>query len=267
VLKDYIATKEISDDDEISFVESYWSDKFAGLLPDAEKIGSLARREEYRRIEPYLGRLPRGARVMDAGCGAGEWTVFLASKGYDVVGMDISRSLIGELNRKFPNLNFVRGDIRATGLPADGFDALISWGVFEHFEVGLSPGLKEAWRILKPGGMIFASVPFANRRQRRRRDSDLRKQTAAGIRNCRFYQWRITRAEFAFELALAGFQARDILPIGKDEGLRRMLAHDLHLRLEPGSLLETLLLRVLSMIIPASYVSHMLLAIGEKGSS
>ena len=45
-----------------------------------------------------LSRLPddlRGARVLDAGCGAGQMTAELAARGADVVAVDISPSLIG----------------------------------------------------------------------------------------------------------------------------------------------------------------------------
>ena len=54
------------------------------------------------------------------------------------------------------------GDILDIPYPDGYFDAYISMGVVEHFEGGPLPPLKEAHRVLKPGGLIFVSTPTVN---------------------------------------------------------------------------------------------------------
>ncbi len=79
-----------------------------------------------------LSRLPddlRGARVLDAGCGAGQMTAELAARGADVVAVDISPSLIGIAQARLPEIHlphveFIAGDMLADTLGR--FDAVIA---------------------------------------------------------------------------------------------------------------------------------------------
>ena len=51
-------------------------------------------RPEYRVMAPYLRQLPPSARMLDGGCGLGEWTVNLSRLGYRVLGLDISEETV-----------------------------------------------------------------------------------------------------------------------------------------------------------------------------
>ena len=59
-----------------------------------------------------LTALPRGARVIDLGCGSGTFTALLAQAGYDCVGVDISAKLLEVGRRKHPHIEFVAGPAR-----------------------------------------------------------------------------------------------------------------------------------------------------------
>src|SRR5690606_19977165 len=116
---------------------------------------------------------------------------------YRVIGLDISRETIATLQRLFPEAEFAVRDIRQTALPESSVDLYYSWGVFEHFEEGLQRCIGEAFRVLRPGGVLVITVPFENLRQRwlHRR----RKPVAAGP-GLRFYQWRLRPEELREEL-------------------------------------------------------------------
>jgi magnesium-protoporphyrin O-methyltransferase len=76
-------------------------------------------RDKMRAV--MLGRLPsdlRGARVLDAGCGAGQMTAELAARGADVTAVDISPALVEIARSRLPQdlshrVTFAAGDMTA----------------------------------------------------------------------------------------------------------------------------------------------------------
>ena len=255
-------------EDEAAFVERYWTGvwKERDQAPD---LSLLERREEYRIMRPFLARLAPGSRILDGGCGLGEWTVFLTQKGFDTVGLDLSATVVDRLKGRFPSCRFVRGDVRQTGFEAGSFAACFSWGAFEHFENGLGECLAEAHRLLRPGGWLFISVPFDNWRHILRDSRPLERwdtgfDPAAGYRQPhRFYQWRFTRPELKRELELHGFRAELVTPISKLQGVGRWLQWDFRV-VRPNTRAYFLARRAFAAIMPASYISHMLLAVAER---
>ncbi|SDW07698.1 magnesium protoporphyrin IX methyltransferase [Roseicitreum antarcticum] len=87
-----------------------------------------------------LAQLPddlRGARVLDAGCGAGPMSVALAERGADVLGVDISPALLEVATRRTPDalrprITFCAGDM----LDADhgAFDYIVAMDSLIHYE-------------------------------------------------------------------------------------------------------------------------------------
>jgi ubiquinone/menaquinone biosynthesis C-methylase UbiE len=161
--KDYIAAEEPADH-ETEFVEKYWTGVWEQEGGPQGLINRIPRKDEYRVMAPYMANLPKGARVLDGGCGLGDWVLAFQREGFSVVGLDLSRKTVEQLKARFPETEFMAGDIRETGFPDGSFDAYFSWGVIEHFESGPQDCLREAWRILKPGGLLFISVPMDNLR-------------------------------------------------------------------------------------------------------
>ena len=150
-------------------------------------------------MAPYLAQLPKGARILDGGCGLGDWTLCLARQGFSVAGLDLSRQTVAQLKSRFPEAEFVDGDIRRTVFSDNSFDAYFSWGVFEHFEAGLQDCVREAYRIVKPGGWLFITVPMDNLRLAMLAATNSSIPVPEGRQ--RFYQWRLTRPELQRELA------------------------------------------------------------------
>ena len=268
--KDYIpVTSDNSGLPDVVLVERHWTAIWQQNQADPAVLATrIAQREEYRLMSPYLKQLKPDDRILDAGCGLGEWTIFLSDQGYDVYGVDISRQTISWLNHQFPQYNFLSADIRHLSFPDRFFDAYFSWGVFEHFEEGLGGCINEAWRVLKLGGYLFISVPFHNWRHILR---DARPLSRWGIgydsqkgysSPMRFYQWRLTIPELEQELAMRGFRVLKIRPISVQEGLRRALHHDFHLK--HGSFANRAVGRLLHRISPRRWFGHMLMAIAQK---
>jgi SAM-dependent methyltransferase len=76
--------------------------------------------------------VPRGARILDAGCGTGRVGGFLAAAGHDVVGVDLDPELIAVARHDHPRSRWLVGDLATLDLPAAGipagFDAAICVG-------------------------------------------------------------------------------------------------------------------------------------------
>src|SRR3954453_21418826 len=76
--------------------------------------------------------LPRGSRVLHAGCGPGRIGGYLASVGHDVVGVDVDPVLIDAAASDHPGPRWVVGDLAELDLSAGGkpqrFDAIVCAG-------------------------------------------------------------------------------------------------------------------------------------------
>lgn len=267
--KDYLPVSDAAlAADETAFVEQYWTNNWKENT-QAHDVSALADREEYQLMRPFIERLPRGSRILDGGCGLGEWTVFFGQQGLDAVGLDLSAETVRLLQTRFPERQFAHGDIRHTGFPDGSFNACFAWGTFEHFESGLGDCLNEVHRLLPPGGLLVMSVPFQNWRHTLRDRRPLARWDAGfdprdGYRQPhRFYQWRFTRTELQRELELRGFRTHLVAPIGKSAGVGRWLQWDFPIA-RKGTRVFAIARRLFSMILPASYVSHMLLAVAER---
>ena len=124
-----------------------------------EEVAACSRRS----IEPYfLAHLPKDAPILEAGCGLGSWVVYLSDRGYDIAGIDNDASVIDRLKGWRPTLNVRCGDIRKLPYEDNALAAVISLGVMEHFQEGCGDAMKEAHRVLRPGGLLFFAVPMNN---------------------------------------------------------------------------------------------------------
>lgn len=75
---------------------------------------------------------PRGARILDAGCGPGRLGSHLTAAGHHVVGVDVDPVLIAAAEQDHPGPTWLVGDLAELDLPARGitepFDVIVSAG-------------------------------------------------------------------------------------------------------------------------------------------
>lgn len=124
-----------------------------------EEIAACRRRSIERLFLEYL---PRNASILEAGCGLGAWVVYLGDRGYDIAGIDHDENVVTRLKDWRPSLNVSRGDIRELPYADGSLGAVLSLGVMEHFEEGCGAAMKETHRVLRPGGLLFFTVPMNN---------------------------------------------------------------------------------------------------------
>jgi len=129
--------------------------------------------EQFGPIDIYLfdqllrGRITTGMRVLDAGCGSGRNLVFLMRERFEVWGMDVNAEAIARLRqlaaRLAPTLGASRFQVGPVeSMPhADGsMDAVISSAVlhFARDDAHWRAMVHEMWRVLAPGGILFARL-------------------------------------------------------------------------------------------------------------
>lgn len=100
----------------------------------AERFRIMAREGKDLDGEARLvdAMLPRGARILDAGCGPGRVGAALAERGHTVVGVDVDPVLIRAANADHPGPIWLTGDLADLDLPARGitrpFDLVVCAG-------------------------------------------------------------------------------------------------------------------------------------------
>ena len=80
--------------------------------------------------------VPRGSRILDAGCGPGRVGGRLAALGHQVVGVDLDPALIAEAEIQFPGVPWLTRDLSTLDLAGEGLPD----GVAEPFDVIVSAG-------------------------------------------------------------------------------------------------------------------------------
>ncbi|HYJ86795.1 MAG TPA: class I SAM-dependent methyltransferase [Pyrinomonadaceae bacterium] len=115
------------------------------------------RQEEFQTIMEYL---PRTGLVLEAGCSFGHVAEYFRVSGYQVVGLDYVFDSLAVGRQKAPALTVTQGDIHSLPFADNSLGGYLSFGVLEHFEFGPMPALREAFRVLKPHGVIAVTMPL-----------------------------------------------------------------------------------------------------------
>ncbi len=133
----------------------------------------LTLHEHFGLIDIYLfdqllrGNIRPGMRILDAGCGYGRNLVYLLREGYEVFGVDANPEAIAEMRHLaaslaplLPATNFRAEHIEAMSFP-DAFADVVLLNAVLHFaatDLHFEAMLHGAWRVLKPGGLLFCRL-------------------------------------------------------------------------------------------------------------
>ncbi len=105
--------------------------------------------------------LPPGARILDLCCGQARHAAPLRAAGFEVVGLDLSATLLAAARSRDNRLPLVRADMRALPLADCSLDAVVNlFNAFGYFadEDDNAQVLREVARVLRPGGRFVQEV-------------------------------------------------------------------------------------------------------------
>ena len=116
---------------------------------------------ENRYALEVMGEI-RGRRILDIGCGAGETSVFFASRGARVTALDISEQMVSVANRLAEKhgvqINAKTMMVENMDLPDNRYDFVFGNGVLHH--LNRTHAYREIHRVLKPGGKAIFIEPL-----------------------------------------------------------------------------------------------------------
>jgi SAM-dependent methyltransferase len=88
--------------------------------------------QERAWLDRFLANVPAGGTVLDVGCGMGEPIArYLIDRGFGIVGVDASASMIELCRARFPDSEWLVADMRELGL-GRRFDGILAWDSFFH---------------------------------------------------------------------------------------------------------------------------------------
>ncbi|GEM_PF-2108734 len=113
----------------------------------------------FEKITRMLDRLVSG-RALDVGCGSGVFSHYLSTKGWQVLGIDISPEMIEAAGRyaSGPNVEFRAVAFEALGEQRDRFDLILSLSMLEYVEDD-EAAIQKCSQLLRSGGYLLVSVP------------------------------------------------------------------------------------------------------------
>jgi len=153
-------------------------------LPLTERLRLVRIRPGWEEYYSTLKRLPRRLKslsqfvvdmlptfrqynvegVLDLGCGAGRHSIYLAKKGFDTIGIDVSKSALRIVRKwvqreRLSNVDLVRATMTNIPFRDCCFGAVVSVSVIHHAVIkDIEAIVNEIYRILNRNGYFLANV-------------------------------------------------------------------------------------------------------------
>jgi SAM-dependent methyltransferase len=119
--------------------------------------------ERARYVARLIASFPRGARLLELGCGTGGTTTKTLATHFDLIGVDISPRSIGLARAAVPNAHFIVGDMTQVELPPSNFDAVAAFYSIIHVPRDEHAALfARIHRWLRPNGLLVAALGLSD---------------------------------------------------------------------------------------------------------
>jgi len=122
----------------------------------ARDIKKATAKSYLTEIARYRGRAP--GRLLEIGCGEGDFLELAEAAGWKVTGIEYSEAAGQQARQRLKSGQVVCGELQEANLGSAQFDLCVISDVLEHVRSPLN-FLREIHRVLKPGGTLFVATP------------------------------------------------------------------------------------------------------------
>ena len=132
-------------------------DKIYKNLPDKNipwEQESLEKTKPTSLMFSLFTKYLQNGRVLDIGCGRGQYSFFLKKHGYTPTGIDVSSTAVRQAEKRVKGVEFKVADALEIPFKNEYFDGTIDIGVFHYLnKKNASKYIKEIARVLRKGGV------------------------------------------------------------------------------------------------------------------
>lgn len=187
-----------------------WEDIWASANVEIE-IKALREKRVNDQLGVFPAYLSKEGIILEAGSGLGAVLMVLRDMGFRMIGLDYAVNALITSRKYDPTLRLQAGDVHALPYKDNALHGYLSFGVLEHFEHGMGPALREANRVLAPGGIIVLTIPYPNVVHRL---VDVKRHLLrqSHLTDDDFYESTYTQHDLKAELEKAGFEVLVVRP-------------------------------------------------------
>jgi SAM-dependent methyltransferase len=139
--------------DEVRDAYGQRADEYADLFASTEAVHE----QDRKLVSQWAGALT--GRIIDAGCGPGQWTHFLSGRGCDVEGVDLVPRFVDIARSRFPAVPYRVAELQDLGVPDRSVAGILSWYSIIHTDPDDVPRvLGEFARCLCDGGSLLLGM-------------------------------------------------------------------------------------------------------------
>ncbi|MFF0424773.1 class I SAM-dependent methyltransferase [Streptomyces sp. NPDC004520] len=164
------------------------ADNYADMVVNTG-IGDIRRHPWLKAsIDAFADSVGDSGPVLDVGCGPGTVTAYLAGRGLDVSGVDLSPRMIENARRLHPECRFSVASATELDLPEASLGGVLGWWSLFNLPRPILPQvLAHFAHALKPGGHLITATHVG--------DQDLLRTEVYGVSSVRWttHQWRPDR--------------------------------------------------------------------------
>ncbi|HDS11571.1 MAG TPA: class I SAM-dependent methyltransferase [Candidatus Wirthbacteria bacterium] len=129
------------------------------IADEYNRLYGRAGTNEKKYLDKLIKSISDSARILDAGCGSGTCCAYLAKKGLEIWGIDLSEAMIDCARQQVPAGQFEVMDMQKLGFEDGFFDAIVvAYSLLHISSTDLPQVLAEFRRVLRPTGLILIFV-------------------------------------------------------------------------------------------------------------
>lgn len=142
----------MSDTDDVRAAYDAMAQAYAAAYPTTEPESA----PELAMVDHLVELLGPAARVLDAGCGTGRMSRYLADRGAVVEGVDLSPRMLEQARAAHPDLRFETGSLVDLGRDDGRYDGVLAWYSLIHLDdAEAARAVREMARVVRPGGLVL----------------------------------------------------------------------------------------------------------------